>query len=57
MTWTRWRLQGRPTHDPHRDAPADWSRRAFLGGVGATITLPFLPSLLGGRAHAGEKAR
>ncbi|MCB9588837.1 MAG: DUF1552 domain-containing protein [Polyangiaceae bacterium] len=30
------------------------SRRHFLGGAAATVALPFLPSLFGRSAHAGE---
>jgi hypothetical protein len=39
MTWHKWRQPG-------------LSRRAFLGGAAATITLPLLPSLLGRASRA-----
>ncbi len=54
MSWQQWRVRGRPSHDPQLDGPASWSRRAFLGGAGAAITLPFLPSILGARGALAD---
>jgi hypothetical protein len=56
MSWNRWRVRGRPDRDPRLDAPSSWSRRAFLGGAGAAITLPLLPSLLGARGARADSA-
>jgi len=39
-----------------RNAPAGATRRAFLAGAGALVALPFLPSLVSGRA-SGSTAR
>lgn len=41
--WTKWRVN---------PSPQGWSRRAFLGGAAAAITLPWLPSLLPRAARA-----
>lgn len=48
--------RSRWTHALDRNAPAHTSRRAFLGGLGAMVALPWLPSLRLGGAFAGEKA-
>lgn len=37
--------------------PKQWRRRAFLGGAGAFLTLPFLPSLRGARAAGARPPR
>lgn len=51
MTWTKWWQRGNaPIRRLGQRGP--WSRRAFLGGGAAVITLPFLESLRGG-AWAG----
>jgi hypothetical protein len=52
--WSSWRQWTRPP-----DAPRAWSRRAFLGGGAAMVTLPFLPSLLprGARADGAPPVR
>lgn len=52
-TWRTWR-NPTPGRWGWSDAAPSASRRAFLGGLGAAITLPFLPSLLprGARAEA-----
>ena len=47
MTWTKWWQRGNaPIRRLGQRGP--WSRRAFLGGGAAVITLPFLESLRGG---------
>lgn len=44
--WDKWRNPRSPRRTAWGDLPPSPSRRAFLGGAAAAVTLPFLPSLL-----------
>jgi len=49
MSWNKWWNLDKPRTANSR---APYSRRAFLGGGAAVVTLPFLESIAGKKAHA-----